>query len=206
MYPGGVSCMFRAAVPPAHCAERSVSRTTPGWQAGRVTDDAADLQGDGLVLRPWSDADLAVLPSLFDDPEVARWTPLESPFDAAAARRYLDRATERLRTGEATTLAVVEQPADGVPVGMVLARPFDDAGTVELGYALGPRARGRRVASRALRLLAARVTADGARRLVLRIDAGNTASERVARACGFVRTAEAADGGPVVWSRPAPPA
>lgn len=170
-----------------------------------MTDDAGRLSGDGLVLRPWSDADLAVLPALFDDPEVARWTPLESPFDTAAARRYLDRAAERLRTGEATTLAVVEEPGDGVPVGMVLARPFDDAGTVELGYALGPHARGRRIASRALRLLMSRVTADGARRLVLRIDAGNTASEHVARACGFTATDEAADGDPVVWSRPACP-
>jgi RimJ/RimL family protein N-acetyltransferase len=141
------------------------------------------IAGDGLVLRPWSDHDLESMCLLFDDPDVARWTPLESPFDAAAARRYLVRAADRARTGEALHLAVTTQGTD--PLGEVLL--FDrGGGTGELGYVIGAAYRGRRLASRAVRLLGDHaVRVRGMHRLVLRIEAGNAASERVALACGY---------------------
>src|SRR4051812_42060294 len=53
------------------------------------------LAGSGLRLREWTDADVPVMVELFDDAAVARWTPLASPFDEAAARAYLDRARAR---------------------------------------------------------------------------------------------------------------
>lgn len=34
------------------------------------------LSGFGLHLREWTNTDLAVMTDLFDDPQVARWTPL----------------------------------------------------------------------------------------------------------------------------------
>jgi hypothetical protein len=39
-----------------------------------------ELAGQGLVLRDWTEADLAAMPRLFDHPDVAYWTPLSSPF------------------------------------------------------------------------------------------------------------------------------
>jgi hypothetical protein len=39
-----------------------------------------ELAGQGLVLRDWTEADLAAMPGLFDHPDVAYWTPLSSPF------------------------------------------------------------------------------------------------------------------------------
>ncbi|GAA3128837.1 hypothetical protein GCM10017687_49970 [Streptomyces echinatus] len=45
-----------------------------------------ELSGEGLVLRDWTEADLAAMPELFDHPDIAYWTPIVSPFDAAAAR------------------------------------------------------------------------------------------------------------------------
>ena len=50
------------------------------------------LVGDGLVLREWERGDLAAMVKLFDDPEVAYWTPLVTPFDLDAAKAYLDKA------------------------------------------------------------------------------------------------------------------
>ncbi|HEY0474017.1 MAG TPA: GNAT family N-acetyltransferase, partial [Kribbella sp.] len=50
------------------------------------------LAGEGLVLREWERGDLAAMVELFDDPEVAYWTPLVTPFDLEAAEGYLDRA------------------------------------------------------------------------------------------------------------------
>jgi RimJ/RimL family protein N-acetyltransferase len=41
--------------------------------------------GDRLVLREWTDDDLPTMLELFDEPAVARFTPLASPFDLGAA-------------------------------------------------------------------------------------------------------------------------
>jgi RimJ/RimL family protein N-acetyltransferase len=140
------------------------------------------IEGDGLVLREWTAEDLGILPELFDEPEIDRWTPIESGFDLAAAVRYLQQAAERRADGSALHLAITE---DGVrPLGEVLL--FDTGGgTAEFGYAVGAAFRGRALASRAV-LLFLRHAADwGFTRFRLRIEPGNAASEAVARAAGF---------------------
>lgn len=38
-----------------------------------------ELSGEGLVLRDWTEADLATMPELFDHPDIAYWTPIVSP-------------------------------------------------------------------------------------------------------------------------------
>jgi RimJ/RimL family protein N-acetyltransferase len=165
------------------------------------------VTGDGLVLRPLTRDDRPVLPALLHDPDVARYTPIESPFDDAAAGRYLDRVLGQVDRGEAVHLAVL----DGArPVGEVMAfhprHPAagaeDPPGTFELGYVVGPAHRGRGVGTRAVRLLGDALVADlGARRLVLRIDDGNVASERLAAACGYRFTGAVADGLTRVWEQ-----
>jgi hypothetical protein len=57
------------------------------------------VTGLGLYLREWTDDDLPVMVELFDDPAVAQWTPLASPFDLTAARNYLDQARTRRAEG-----------------------------------------------------------------------------------------------------------
>ncbi len=169
------------------------------------------IEGDGLVLRPWTDDDLAAMAQIFDDQDVARWTPMPSPFGPAQARDRLELARARLATGETVQLAVT---TDGrTPLGEVLLfRHVPEPGAPpdelvrEVGYAVAAAHRGQGLASRAVRLLgdhAVRVL--GVRRLVLRIDAGNVASERVATRCGYVRADRPwPPGGPVVWERVVP--
>ncbi|MEA2282796.1 MAG: hypothetical protein QOK21_3403 [Solirubrobacteraceae bacterium] len=141
------------------------------------------VRGDGVVLREWTDADLPALVELFDEPEIAAWTPIESPFDAAAAARYLGRARVRRAEGRALQLAVTTD--GGAPRGEVLL--FDPAGgTAELGYAIGAAHRRRGLARAAvLALVDHAATAFGLTTFVLRIPPANTASHAVARACGF---------------------
>lgn len=55
---------------------------------------ALRLEGYGIRLRAWSDEGLADLVALYADPEMARWTPVASPFDVVAARTYLAGARE----------------------------------------------------------------------------------------------------------------
>ena len=71
----------------------------------------ARLEGYGVRLREWADADLADLVALYDDPEMARWTPVASPFDLDAARAYLAGAREGQAEGRRVQLAVT---TDGI--------------------------------------------------------------------------------------------
>ncbi|MGW3645799.1 GNAT family N-acetyltransferase [Streptomyces sp. NPDC000878] len=64
------------------------------------------LTGEGLVLREWTEADPPAMADLFDDPEIAHWTPLASPFDPAEARAAVTRATGYHLTDEPPILTV----------------------------------------------------------------------------------------------------
>ena len=141
------------------------------------------LTGAGLVLRPWRSADLPAMTELFDDPEVDRWTPLEHPFDRAAAARYLARAWAAGQDGDGLQLAIT---TDGeTPLGEVLL--FDRHGDgAEIGYAVGAAHRGQGLAPRAVRLVVEHaVRTWGLRRFRLRIEPENAASRRVAAGLGF---------------------
>ncbi|MGQ4516451.1 GNAT family N-acetyltransferase [Streptomyces sp. DW26H14] len=146
---------------------------------------AVRIVGEGLVLREWSAADVPAMTRLFDDPDVARFTPLPSPFDEAAARAYLDRAAESRALGRRVQLAIT---TDGLaPLGEILFfTTADDPFALELGYTVGPRHRGQRLATRSVRLATAYAYGTlRAGRVVLRIVADNAPSRAVARATGF---------------------
>ena len=148
------------------------------------------LTGDGISLREWRDDDLADLVDLLDEPDIARWTPMPSPFDLEAGVAYLKRARQSRANGQRIQLAIVG--GDDRPVGEVLLFGVD-AGLreAELGYLVGAGHRRRGRASAALSLLSgyARSTL-GLGRLLLRIDPANVASCAVARRCGYRLTGE----------------
>jgi RimJ/RimL family protein N-acetyltransferase len=151
------------------------------------------LAGYGIELREWSDDDLPDLLALYDDPEMARWTPVTSPFDSGAALAYLADARAGKAQGRKVQLAIT---TDGVrPKGEVLLfRSESDRRDLELAYGIGAAHRGQGLAGRAVRLVAGYALRElRPRRVVLCIDADNTASEAVARTCGF----ELADDTPV---------
>ncbi|WP_062646017.1 GNAT family N-acetyltransferase [Streptomyces maremycinicus] len=149
------------------------------------------LEGPGIVLREWTDDDLDALVEVYDDPEIARWTPVASPFDARAARTYLDKARTGRAGGGVAQLAITTD--GGRPRGEVLLfRSAADERDAELAYGVGAEHRGQGLARRAVRLVVEfALRAASPRRLVLCIEAGNTASEAVARACGFALAADA---------------
>lgn len=144
--------------------------------------DRIELVGEGLVLRDWTEADLAAMPDLFDHPDIAYWTPMASPFDEAAARVRLAR-DRRLRAQGATILLAIT--ADGrAPLGEVMLRRLPEG--AELGYAVGPAHRGRGLAVRAVRVMAAYAFEQlGVEHVVLELEAENAASSAVAERAGF---------------------
>jgi RimJ/RimL family protein N-acetyltransferase len=140
----------------------------------------ARVVADGLVLRAWEPADAPAMVELFDDPDVAYWTPLKSPFDLAVATEYVEnarRATDKLQLAITT---------DGVqPLGEVML----NLATGSLGYAIGPAHRGQRLGVRALKALTAYAhETAGLPRVILEIEPDNAASAAVARAAGYRQT------------------
>jgi RimJ/RimL family protein N-acetyltransferase len=148
------------------------------------------LAGEGVRLREWRSEDLDDLVMLLDEPDIARWTPMPSPFDVEAGIAYLKRAHQGRVRGQRIQLAITAD--GGRPLGEVLLFGVD-AGLkeAELGYLVGAPFRHRGLASAALILLSGYAHGTlGLRRLLLRIDPGNTASTAVARRCGYRLTGE----------------
>lgn len=144
------------------------------------------VEGEGLVLREWDQGDASTMVPLFDTPEMDRRTPLESPFDLDAAARYVRRANELRDEHGSLQLAITEDGSP--PLGEVLAFPTEDAGTVELAYAVGAAHNGRGLARRAVLALLPLITTAGLHRARLLIADDNAPSRRVAERTGFTRT------------------
>ncbi|MGW0938789.1 GNAT family N-acetyltransferase [Streptomyces sp. NPDC002666] len=141
-----------------------------------------ELSGEGLILRDWTAADVAVMPDLFDHPDTAYWTPLVSPFDEAAARGRLDKA-RRLRE-EGTTILLAITTDGGAALGEVMLRRAPEG--TELGYAVGPAHRGQGLAARAVRVMAAYAFEElGVEQVILELEAENVSSVAVAKKSGF---------------------
>ncbi|MPY33908.1 GNAT family N-acetyltransferase [Streptomyces adustus] len=144
--------------------------------------DRIELTGEGLVLRDWTEADVAAMPALFDHPDIAYWTPLVSPFDEAAARARLDRDRQLRAEGSVMLLAITLD--GGAPLGEVMLRRAPEG--TEIGYAVGPAHRGQGLAARAVRVMAAYAFEQlGARQVILELEAENAASVAVATRTGF---------------------
>jgi RimJ/RimL family protein N-acetyltransferase len=149
------------------------------------------LTGEGVTLREWQSEDLEDLVELLDEPDIARWTPMTSPFDVAAGLAYLKRSHQGRVSGRRIQLAITVD--GGRPLGEVLLFGVDGGvNEAELGYLVGAAHRRRGLASAALTLLSGYARGElEMRRLLLRIDPANTASTSVARRCGYRLTGEA---------------
>ncbi|MFJ8007273.1 GNAT family N-acetyltransferase [Streptomyces fagopyri] len=138
------------------------------------------LTAHGLLLREWTSEDLSAMQKLFDDPDVAYRTPLETPFDPAAALRYLNNAHQARQGNERIHLAVT---TDGhQALGEILLNQV----TSSIGYIVGTAHRGQRLATRALRVMTEYAhTTIALPRVILEIEPDNHPSIAVARSAGF---------------------
>jgi RimJ/RimL family protein N-acetyltransferase len=138
-------------------------------------------------LEPFGERHVSGLEAILDDPDLLRFTRLPEPVPPDFARAWLARYDEGAAT-EREAFAIVDDDDDGF-LGLALAPQIDrETLTAELGYVVAPAARGRGVASEALRRLTEwAVTELGMFRLELLISVDNAASQRVAEKCGYVR-------------------
>ena len=145
---------------------------------------------DGVVrIRPFRKADATALVRASRDPLIQRWTFVPADLTPGRARAWLERTEETRRRGAGLRLAVAEANDDGSLLGQVGIGRFDwENGRGEIFYWVDTPARGRGVATRAVRLLVPWAFAHlGLARIEIVTDPANVASQRVAAAAGFTR-------------------
>ena len=145
---------------------------------------------DGVVLlRPWSEADLPGKLQAVSDPVLQRFSWRTTPYTEADARRDLTEQEAARLHGEQLTFALAEPGGPATVLGgSSLEHVRLEQGCAAIGYWLAPAARGRGVATHAVRLLARWAFAElSLARLELTCGPDNAASQRVAERCGFVR-------------------
>jgi [ribosomal protein S5]-alanine N-acetyltransferase len=135
--------------------------------------------GAPVRLRRWREDDLHALVEALGDAEIARWMVFPSPFTEADGREFL------ARQGAASGSFAVTGENDEL-LGAVWVRDVGE-GRGQIGYLTVAEARGRGVASEALRQLVDRALEFGYERLQLLVEPANVASARVAENAGFRR-------------------
>jgi [ribosomal protein S5]-alanine N-acetyltransferase len=146
------------------------------------------LADEVVALRRWREADIPAQLEAFADPWFLRFSDW-APRTEVAARVYLAAHERARRQGEQLELAAVDPREDGVLLGGASLNNVSlPEGRAAIGYWLAPHARGRGVATHAVRLLCAWAFDDlGIARLELTCGPDNEASQRVAERCGFTR-------------------
>ena len=137
-------------------------------------------------LEPLSQAHVEPLEQMLKDPDVLRFSRVPVPVPVGFGREWFERYDDGRRDGTRVAFAIVDDTTEEF-LGVALAPTIDEeTRTVELGYLVASHARGRGVATAALRQLTEwTFAALGALRIELVISVDNPASKRVAERCGY---------------------
>lgn len=142
---------------------------------------------DGTVtLRPWQPDDAPAVYAACQDPLIARFAPIPQPYTEADAHGFVEGARRAWESEGERPFAIVDA-STGVLLGAI-SRHGPHGHRAGFGYWLAPQARGRGIATRALRLVTEWTLATtNAIRLELYTMTDNDASGRVAERAGFTR-------------------
>jgi RimJ/RimL family protein N-acetyltransferase len=147
-----------------------------------------EIIGAGVRLRAFRPDDAEALAAGYNDPLSQRFVPmLPAPFTLAHAEQIIAERIPEMVTDGGALYAIADPETDELLGGTGLDRVAAGRGQAEVGYWVGPWARGRGVATAALRALSGHALGHGFDRLELLTHWENTASQRVALAAGFQR-------------------
>jgi RimJ/RimL family protein N-acetyltransferase len=145
------------------------------------------LGDDVIALRRWRTTDIPVLTEICQDADVQRFTRVPSPYREAEAKLFLTVQDSGWLEGTQAAFAVIAAAAPAGLVGSIDLRLGPD-GRGEIGYLVAAPARGRGVATRAVRLLSDwAFDVHGVARIEILVRPDNLASLRVAENAGYVR-------------------
>jgi RimJ/RimL family protein N-acetyltransferase len=143
------------------------------------------LADDAITLRPKALADADALVAACQDPEIPRWTRVPRPYGRAHAIEWIEGSGETLAKGTSIDWLAVDA-GDTVLASVGLMEIDSERGYGEIGYWVAREARGRGVATRAVRLVrdwAHRVL--GLAMVEIMVHEENHPSRAVARSAGF---------------------
>ena len=143
---------------------------------------------DGTVLlRRWAESDLGCVEEASRDPHIPEGTTVPARFTVAEGLGWIERQWGRADNGEGLSLAIADAGSNEA-LGAAVLMFRRQRGTVEIGYWLIERARGRCLGSRAVALLAPWALRDaGLARVEALVEPDNIASRRVLESVGFRR-------------------
>ena len=146
-----------------------------------------EVRVDELRVRLPTEDDVDVIAPAFQDPDVGGEAGLP-PFDAETLRMVQRTRLAEMRAAGLLSPYVIEDLESGRLLGGAALHHLDPMrDVVEVGYWLFADARGRGVATRAVRALIEHAFANGILRVEAHVRVGNTASERVLERLGFER-------------------
>ena len=149
---------------------------------------APTLTGQGVRLRALALRDVDELVAGYADPVMQRFMPpLPVPFTPAQAREYVTDVAPGLFADGGGLWGIADPASDRLLGGIGLDKVVPHRGQCEIGYWIGPWARGRGLASAAVRTLTEHAFRTGMARIELLTHWENAASQRVALATGFQR-------------------
>jgi [ribosomal protein S5]-alanine N-acetyltransferase len=142
------------------------------------------LSDGTIVLRRWAESDIGCVEEASRDPRIPEGTTVPARFTPAEGLAWIERQWRRADNGEGLSLAIADAGSNEA-LGLVVLL-FRRPDTVEIGYWLIPRSRGRRLATRAVALVARWALADaGLERVEALVEPDNIASRRVLESAGF---------------------
>jgi RimJ/RimL family protein N-acetyltransferase len=146
---------------------------------------------DGVItLRAKGRDDVDALVAICQDPAISRWTRVPSPYTRADAEGWI-AASELDRQLEHALDWLVEDAEGNVVASIAVQNIRADDAVGEIGYWVAAPARGRGIATRAVRLATEWALRElGLETLELITHEDNVASQGVARAAGFTETSE----------------
>jgi RimJ/RimL family protein N-acetyltransferase len=142
---------------------------------------------DGEIrLRFRTDADIPAIVAACQDPEIPRWTRVPEPYSERTAREWAAQACADEESGAGLHLLVVDAGSDELLGSAGLVGIDWGESRAEVGYWLAAGARGRGVATRAVRLVSV-WTFDNLpiERLEIHAEPANELSRRVAERAGY---------------------
>jgi RimJ/RimL family protein N-acetyltransferase len=149
------------------------------------------LRDGDLVLRPKRPEDADAIVAACQDPEIPRWTAVPSPYTRADAEAFIASDARAATEGAIAGFLAVDG-RDGRLLGSFSLMELDrEPGYDEIGYWVAREARGRGIATRAVRLLADwGREALGLTTIDVVTHRDNASSQRVAEKAGFRDTGE----------------
>jgi RimJ/RimL family protein N-acetyltransferase len=146
------------------------------------------LADGDIRLEPLTALHAAAMDELARDEDVAPFTRIPTPVPDGFGERWVERYTRGRDEGTNAGFAIVDAGTGDFLGFMALVKLDLETQEAEAGYIVASRARGRGVATRALRLLTDWAFAElPLERIELFIGADNPASELVAQRCGYTR-------------------